>query len=497
MTAAAIPPSARFRRAEGLQCEVSLCRPDDPVTILCRRQGGDRTQVVPPPIAGLVGQLSRWSTVEEAGAPLALLSSLVEADLLFWSRETPDRDLVNMPLTDLTGRVGMARNVAVLPLLGLPDGQISPFPFMARRGMLDQAVLLGAVFNVLEMDQTVFSLRICCCPQHGALLRNLVPQLDGRADGRSICRTDEEQLALRMLNAFGMLDDAAPAEITDGQVTWLGHAGVLYAAGGARLLIDPLFQPTSRPSRRLDRPVHFRDVTGISAVLITHGDNDHLNPQTLFALPRSVPVILPRPDRAEPYQTDMHRIVSLLGFTDIREVGEWERLRFGGVTVVAAPFRGEDWGLRLAARTYLLASDEAVIFANADSTSAPEVHERLAAEFEIDLAFLGVSGASETYCMPPGFGYGEFYAPWIPAERRNEWVQLCNGPAQAAEAAVQLVARHAFGYAAGGASYFELGYVDRGTHEELAEHLAARNEGPRPLKLAIGEPLAVRELRAT
>ena len=40
------------------------------------------------------------------------------------------------------------------------------------------------------------------------------------------------------------------------------------------------------------------------------------------------------------------------------------------------------------------------------------------------MALLGVTGAEESLVMPPGFGYGNFYAKWIPPERRNEWMSM-------------------------------------------------------------------------
>lgn len=482
-----IPQGARFRRAEGLHVEVSLCRPDLPARVMCRRQEGDREQPVPLPLVELAARLNRWTTAEEANAPHGLLAALSEADLLFWSRQDSPRVLTNAALPRIEGRIGLARNVTVLPLLGLPDGRLSPFPFMARRGWLDQATLMGAVFSAMELGEPVTALRIACCARHGALMRDVVPKLMAGADAEELGRDEEVRRFVSVLNAAGLLAAPEHKVLGEGQVTWLGHAGILYAAGGSRVLVDPLFHPISTPSREMDVPVHPGEVGRIDAVLITHGDNDHLNPQSLYTLPRETPVVIPAVERPLPHQVDLRRVLTLLGFSDIRELAEWERVSFGEVTVVAAPFRGEDWGLPLPARTYLVSSPELTVYASADSTSSEEVYDRLADEFAIDLAFMGVSGAAETYVAPPGFGYGEFYAPWIPRERRNEWVQLCNGPAEAAQAAARLKARRVFGYAAGGASYYALGYADRGSHEDLARLL--NGSGPEAFALQVGRPV--------
>ncbi len=368
---------------------------------------------------------------------------------------------------------------------------------MPRSGSLDRAFLIGANFGLIEMEASVCSLSICCCATHAALIRDIIPKLIRGGDADTLSDNIETQRLLAILNAFAMLEGVTREPFPDGQATWLGHAGILYAAGGARILIDPLFQPRSNPSRRPDIPVHPGNMGEVSAVLITHGDNDHLNANSLFTIPRNTPLVIPKPDVIKPYHVDMKRMVSLLGFTDVREVAEWERLQFGEAIVVAAPFQGEDWGLEIPARTYLVSSPELTIYANADSTSTPDVYQRLAKDFRIDLAFLGVTGASETYVSPPGFGYGDFYTPWIPRERRNEWVQLCNGPEESAEAAALLGARHAFGYAAGGASCFEVAYSDRGTHEEFAKILQQHHGHPQPLALKLGSPVMATHLRET
>jgi hypothetical protein len=185
----------------------------------------------------------------------------------------------------------------------------------------------------------------------------------------------------------------------------------------------------------------------------------------------------------------MLRVLELLGFTDVREVDEWERLAFGDVTCVAAPFRGEDWGLDLPCRTWVVASPELTIYANADSTSDGAVLDRIAREHAVDVAFVGVTGAAESHAAPPGFGYGHFYTPWIAPELHDRWIQLCNGPREAADAARRVGARYAFGYAAGGAPFTDIAYSDRGTHAEMAEHLG---EGPtRALMFRVGVPVRV------
>jgi L-ascorbate metabolism protein UlaG (beta-lactamase superfamily) len=367
---------------------------------------------------------------------------------------------------------------------------LAAFPEMVRRG--DRVEVGGTAFVVSEWDAIVLTVAISCCARHHRMAIELAMALDGGADVTALAPDGERRALLGALDDLGLLERHEPRRWDgDPRVTWMGHAGVLYEAGGRRVLVDTIAFPRSAPTRHATRPFDPRDLGALDAVLITHGDNDHFHPALLYRVPRHVPVVIPSCPDPRPYQVDMRAVLEAFGFERIVEVDEWQRVDLGGVTVIAAPFRGEDWGLSLPCRSYVIASEELTVYLNADSTSTPEAYARIAAEHRVDLAFLGVTGAEESLVMPPGFGYGNFYARWIPPERRNEWMKMCNGPRDSAEVARALGARHAFGYAAGGVPFYPSAYVDRGTHEELAACLAELGAGTRPLALAVGVPTAV------
>jgi L-ascorbate metabolism protein UlaG (beta-lactamase superfamily) len=277
----------------------------------------------------------------------------------------------------------------------------------------------------------------------------------------------------------------------EARVTWMGHAGVLYEAAGRRVLVDTIAFPRSEPTKLPRRPVDLRRLGDLDCVLATHGDNDHFHPGLLFRVPRTTPVLIPSTPAPRPYQVDMRRVLEMLGFETIIELDEWQAHALGPVTVRATPFRGEDWGLTLSCRSYVVESDALTIYLNADSIPAPEAEERIAREHRIDLAFVGVTGAEESLIMPPRYGYGDFYAPHLAAERRNEWIKLCGGPRDAAAVARRIGARWAFGYAAGGVPFYPTMYCDRGTHAELAACLADAGGPTRPLELEVGVPARV------
>jgi L-ascorbate metabolism protein UlaG (beta-lactamase superfamily) len=320
-----------------------------------------------------------------------------------------------------------------------------------------------------------------------------LPRLDGRHDWQELAAAQGVAPLLELLDGFGLLERHMPPPPWAGaaQLTWLGHAAALYEADGRRILVDPLFHRASLPARPgADQPPDWRALGPLDAVLITHGDNDHFNPSSLLRLPRQTPIYIPRAERRWAYQVDLEAVLALLGFANVVALDEWQRVQLGDVLIVAAPFVGEDWGLELPKRTYLLSGPSLTVYLSADSGFMPEVYRRLGAEFAIDLALLGVSGCAEAHVMPADFGYGGFYRPWIPPEKVNEWIELSSGPAKATQAAALLGARRAFGYAVGGTSYVTMAYSDRGTHAELAALLDG--SATRPLAMPLGVPVRLR-----
>ena len=85
--------------------------------------------------------------------------------------------------------------------------------------------------------------------------------------------------------------------------------------------------------------------------------------------------------------------------------------------MTAYPFVGESWGLDLAKLTYLVEADDKRVFCSADAalpwTRNLQRCWRCLKDL-IDLALMGVSGCAESYVMPQGLGYGNFYQDWVP-----------------------------------------------------------------------------------
>lgn len=77
-------------------------------------------------------------------------------------------------------------------------------------------------------------------------------------------------------------------------VTWLGHSSAIIYIGGRCLLTDPVLEPkpstiSPLPQRLVDMPIRVDDLPEIDAVVLSHGDYDHLHLPTMTALARRFP----------------------------------------------------------------------------------------------------------------------------------------------------------------------------------------------------------------
>ena len=466
------------------------------------------------PTRALLG-LTEWKTAAQAGLDPSSLWRAVEDDLLVYASSSPRHRLAGTPgaLDGYDGR--LARRAAVWPTVAVENAvEIAPMPFMPRGRDLEGAETVGVRLASLERGHEVLGLTVTGTRVTGQRLRTLWPLLNGRHSRTEILdsfgRRDRgavEKL-LRLFDDLGLLERVdGPPPPADGlvsvdrpQVCWLGHAAVLIQTPTTNVLVDPLFFAPSDPPDRWDSHRRFdpRALPKLDAILVTHGDNDHLNPNSLGLLDRDVPVLLPAcaPHPAA-FQVDVKGMLRVLGFRTLIEMAPGTGHRVGDLHVSAWPFDGEDWGLDLAQVTYLVEGEGLSTYLSADARRMDDVMTAIAArDRQVDLAFFGVSANAEPHVTAPDLGYGNFYADWIPREKHNEWVQHCAGPEDGVESARRLRPRYAFGYAAGGASFIRTAYSDHGDNEMFARLLDASGLDTVPVNLPLGEPVAIDDLTA-
>ncbi|WP_447975003.1 MBL fold metallo-hydrolase [Nitrospira sp. Kam-Ns4a] len=156
------------------------------------------------------------------------------------------------------------------------------------------------------------------------------------------------------------------AATRDQDVVHLGHAALLYRQQDRFLLFDPWLIPwfaeSPLPSlwtSLLPRP---------AAVFLTHDHDDHVDPRTLFHLPKDVPIIVPSRRNRKALFYDYLSLLRELGFTQVAELAHGEAWPFEGGAVVAVPFYGEDpCDLEMPRNCYLISDRGRNTLAHVDS----------------------------------------------------------------------------------------------------------------------------------
>ncbi|MFI5259647.1 MAG: MBL fold metallo-hydrolase [Candidatus Limnocylindrales bacterium] len=110
------------------------------------------------------------------------------------------------------------------------------------------------------------------------------------------------------------------------RLTFLGHSTVVVDIDGTRVLTDPLLGHLAVAIRRQVPPVAPDALADISAVFISHGHLDHLDLESLRALPGEPAFIVP---------VGLGRVVAKAARGVIHEVRAGDRLQVGSLTLEA------------------------------------------------------------------------------------------------------------------------------------------------------------------
>jgi len=154
-------------------------------------------------------------------------------------------------------------------------------------------------------------------------------------------------------------------------ITHMGHASLIVDGGGRRVLIDPwLFAWDDRFEKQ---PLVSSQFGRVDAIFFTHHHRDHLNVDSLLALPHSLPTFVPC-ETGSPFEPRTAEFLRLIGFQDVRRLAHGESYPVGdGLSVEAVPFFGEGQNrLGFGANCYLISRDGRNVLVHADASPDSE-----------------------------------------------------------------------------------------------------------------------------
>ena len=130
-----------------------------------------------------------------------------------------------------------------------------------------------------------------------------------------------------------------PADRYGRDVTWIGHALLLFQHNVVSVLTDPVFSDCVSPlafsgKKRVVPPAYIADtLPKVDILIVSHAHYDHLDLsglKRLAALQEDIRVVVP---------LGLARYLLRAGFTDVTEIDWWQNTERDGTTITPTPVR--------------------------------------------------------------------------------------------------------------------------------------------------------------
>lgn len=214
--------------------------------------------------------------------------------------------------------------------------------------------------------------------------------------------------------------DVAPGAV---RIRYFGHATVLMQTATTSVLTDPIVsyaQPGGIARFDID------DLPErIDYVLLTHNHQDHVMLETLLQLRHLIGcVVVPRGSNGALIDPSLRHMLQAIGFGNVIELGELDRLALPDGEVLGVPFLGEHGDLdvpsKLAYRVRL--GGRACLFAADSNNLEPTLYRHLRPHIgALDQLFIGMECAG----APLSWLYGPLLGK--PIERKHDQARRLNG----------------------------------------------------------------------
>ena len=219
--------------------------------------------------------------------------------------------------------------------------------------------------------------------------------------------------------------DASPVAPPSRASRWryFGHACVLLETPECTILLDPAIRTSGEGG---GPGFSYNDLPErIDYVLLTHNHQDHVLIETLLRLRSRIGTIcVPRAGGGMLMDPSLRLALESMGFANVIELGEFEKVEGKGSTITATPFLGEHgdlaiqckttWHVRLGNRDFMFASD--------CKNLSPELFRAVRdAVGRVDVLFLGM----ECDGAPMSWIYGPLFA--APPAREHDQTRRLAG----------------------------------------------------------------------
>ena len=199
------------------------------------------------------------------------------------------------------------------------------------------------------------------------------------------------------------------------QTRYFGHACILVETKDFSILTDPVisYGYDSEISRYTytDLPDH------IDYVLITHNHQDHILLETMLQLRHKIgQIIVPRNDGGSLQDPNLKLMFNAIGFDNVIQMEELERLEVDGCSIIGLPFIGEHSDLNIRSKLcYYVRLDQGprILFAADSCNFESKLYEYVYREIgDVDVLFLGM----ECDGAPLSWLYGPLLPETLPRD---------------------------------------------------------------------------------
>jgi L-ascorbate metabolism protein UlaG (beta-lactamase superfamily) len=190
------------------------------------------------------------------------------------------------------------------------------------------------------------------------------------------------------------------------RMRYFGHACILIETKDISILFDPLISYYGYHSD----VEHFSDIDlpdTIDYAIITHNHQDHILLETLLPLRHKIKkLIVPRTYGGRLEDPQLKLMLSYIGFDNVIELGEMEKMKFADITITGIPFTGEHSDLNIQSKLcyHIEVGNFGLLFMADSRVLEPAIYKHVSGLIGgVDVIFLGMEcdGAPLTWLYGP------------------------------------------------------------------------------------------------